>query len=73
MKSLTMKVEGLRCDGCANRVRTRMVGHPGVQAADVSFEEARARVMYDPSATTEEALVDAVQELGYRVVERATP
>lgn len=70
MKSLTLKVEGLRCDGCAERVRTRVAAQPGVKSTEVSFEQAQARVLYDPQATDEDRLVGVIQELGYRVVDR---
>lgn len=72
MKSVTLKVEGLRCDGCADRVRTRVSAEPGVKNTDVSFEQAQARVLFDPQATDEDRLVGVIQELGYRVVDRAS-
>lgn len=70
MKSVTLKVEGLRCNGCAEKVRVRIAEQPGVHATDVSFEQGQARVLYDPQTTDEDRLVGAVQELGYRVVDR---
>ena len=73
MKSVTLRVEGLRCDGCAERVRTRVSAQPGVKNTDVSFEQGQARVLYDPQATDEDRLVGVIQELGYRVVDRAAP
>lgn len=71
MKSLTMKVEGMRCESCAEMIRSCMTTQPGVQAANVSFDEGRAHVLYDPQAIDEDLLVDAVQKLGYRVLDRA--
>lgn len=67
-----MKVEGMRCESCAEMIRSRMATQPGVQTAEVSFDEGRARVLYDPQAIDEDLLVDAVQKLGYRVVDRAS-
>lgn len=71
MKSLTMKVEGMRCNGCAERIRSRIAMQPGVQTIVVSFDEGQARVLYDPQATDADRLADAVQKLGYRVVDRS--
>ncbi len=73
MKSVTLKVEGMSCNGCAERVRSTVAAQPGVQNALVSFDEGQARVLYDPQAVDETRLVDAVQKLGFRVVDRATP
>lgn len=72
MKSVTLKVEGLRCDGCADRVRSRLSVQPGVKVADASFDQAQAHVLYDPQVTDEGQLVDVIQELGYRVVDRTS-
>ncbi len=72
MKSTTLKVEGMRCGGCAERIRSRIASQSGVQTTDVSFDEARARVLYDPMTINEQLLVDAVQELGYRVVDHTS-
>ena len=70
MKSVTLKVEGMRCNGCAETIRSRITAQPGVQTADVSFEQGKARVLYDPQATGEDQLVGLLNKLGYRVVDR---
>lgn len=70
MKLLTMKVEGMRCESCAEKIRSRIAVQAGVQTADVSFDEGRACVLYDPQATNEDWLVETVQNLGFRVVDR---
>lgn len=73
MKSVTFKVEGMRCNGCAETVRARFAVQPGVQTTEVSFEQGKARVLYDPQATNENELADMVNQLGYRVVDRPGP
>jgi copper chaperone len=70
MKNATFKIEGLRCDGCANTVRGLVEKEPGVKAVSVSFAEGEARVLYDPQATDEERLVATIQKPGFRVVAR---
>lgn len=71
MKSLTLKIEGLRCNGCAEKVQNRLTAQPGVKNTQISFEQAQARVLYDPQTTDESRIVQAIQELGYRVADRA--
>ncbi len=68
MKSVTLKVEGMRCDGCAETLRSLVSAQPGTRAADVSFEEGQARVFYDPRTISEEDLVTTIQKAGFRVV-----
>lgn len=70
MKSVTLKVEGMSCNGCAERIRAGVVAQPGVQNANVSFDQGQARVLYDQQATDESRLVDAVEKIGFRVVSR---
>ena len=70
LKSVTLKVEGMRCDRCAETIRSQVSAQPGVRAADVSFEEREARVFYDPQTIGEEGLVGTIQKAGFRVVER---
>ena len=70
MKNATFKIEGMRCDGCANTVRSLVEKELGVQAVAVSFTDGQARVLYDPQAIDEERLVTTIQKPGFRVVER---
>lgn len=70
MKTVTFKIDGMNCTGCANTIKTLVESQPGVQAATVSFDEAQARILYDPQTVSEDSLVAAVQKPGFRVVER---
>jgi copper chaperone len=68
MKSVTLKVEGMHCGGCAETIKSLVEKQPGVQAVSVSFDDSRARILYDPNATSEEQLVGVIQQPGFRVV-----
>lgn len=70
MKDATFNIEGMRCDGCASTVKRLVEHESGVKAADVSFKDRRARVLYDPQAITEDQLVTIIQQPGFRVVGR---
>ncbi|MDE2166327.1 MAG: heavy-metal-associated domain-containing protein [Alphaproteobacteria bacterium] len=70
MKSVTLKVQGMHCDGCANTIKALVEREPGVKSAAVSFENGEARVLYDPASTTEDKLVAVVERPGYRVTSR---
>jgi copper chaperone CopZ len=71
MKSITLKIEGMRCSGCAETIRALVSAQPGVHGADVSFEDGQARVLYDPKSVEEDRLVETIQKPGYRVVARS--
>ena len=70
MKNVTLRVEGLRCASCAASVGSLLDAHAGVRGADVSFEEGRARVLYDPATTSEDRLVALIEKRGFRIVAR---
>lgn len=70
MKTATFKIEGMHCNGCADTVKALIEREPGVHMVAVSFEENRARILYDPRAVGEDRLVAVVQQPGFRIVER---
>ena len=70
MKSITLTVEGMHCEGCAQTIKTLVGAEPGVRAATVSFKDREARVLYDPQATNEDRVIGAIEKPGYRVVGR---
>ena len=71
MKTLTATIEYMHCDGCAETIKALLTLETGVKAANVSFPERRARVLYDPAAVDEAKLVAAIEKAGYRVTATA--
>jgi copper chaperone len=72
MKSVTLKIEGMHCGGCAETIKSLVEKQPGVQAVSVSFDDGRARILFDPNAAREDQLVFIVEQPGFRVVGRET-
>lgn len=68
MKTTTLKIDGMRCDGCARTIKTLVEQVQGVKAIDVSHEEAEARVLYDPETTDQDRIIAIIQKPGFRVV-----
>jgi copper chaperone CopZ len=68
MKSITLKIEGMHCDGCAATLKALLGREPGVKTASVSFDTGEARITYDPAAVDEKKLIAAAERPGYRVV-----
>jgi copper chaperone CopZ len=67
MNSLTLAIEGMHCDGCAETIKALLAVESGVKASSVSFKERRARVLYDPAAVDESRLVAAIEKAGFKV------
>lgn len=66
-KIVTFKVEGMTCGGCVIGVRKVLTRLPGVSKADVTYEESRAVVIYDPAKVTVKQMAAALATLGYKV------
>jgi copper chaperone CopZ len=67
MKSTRFKVEGMHCDGCAQIIQSLLEKKTGVRAADVSFSDSKARILYDTQTVAADQLVEMIEKAGYRV------
>ena len=72
MKSVTLKIEGMHCDGCAQTIKALIGSEPGVRASDVSYKDGQARILYDPQTIAEHQLVKVIEKSGYRVPAQAS-
>jgi len=66
METVDVKVEGMDCQGCVKSVTRMLAGVPGVAQVEVSLEEGRARVTYDPAKSGPAELRRAVERAGYK-------
>lgn len=71
MERRTIKVEGMHCDGCANRVKSLLEKEPGVREADVSYRAGEARVKYNEHTVPEERLRKVIEAAGYSAQDAA--
>jgi copper chaperone CopZ len=70
MNTVTLDIEGMHCDGCAANVQSLLERQAGIKKAAASYQDKQARILYDPSAVTEEQLVNIVERGGYSVTSR---
>ena len=68
-QSLTLPVEGMSCASCVGRVERALKAVPGVLDASVNLAAERADVSLD-AAVDQGTIVQAVEDLGYRVPQR---
>jgi copper chaperone len=69
MESTKLRIEGMHCEGCADRLGRALKQQQGVREADVTFAGGEARVRFNPHVITRDDLVSAVQEAGYDVAD----
>jgi copper chaperone CopZ len=59
-------VDDMQCAGCAGRVRTALMGIPGVVKVITSLDDHSAEVTFDEKSTTSNALLTALQGAGFQ-------
>lgn len=67
---LTVTISGMHCGGCATGITAMLRRTEGVLKAEVSYEERRAVVAYDPAKTSPEKIVEAIEKMGYKAVKK---
>jgi len=69
-EKLTLKVGGMSCASCAQRIEKALKKTKGVQEAHVNLATEKAAVFYDPIQITPEKIGKVVEGTGYQVMGR---
>lgn len=64
-RTVTLKVRGMTCGGCATAVEKALKETEGVLEARVQYERGRAVVKYDDQKVTVDKLREVVQSTGF--------
>jgi copper chaperone CopZ len=67
LETVKILVEGMTCGNCARTVERKLSTRPGVTKAQVDLAGGLATVEFDANRTKLPDLVNAIQQLGYRV------
>lgn len=65
-------IQGMTCAACVRRIERALTKVPGVEAATVNLVTERATVVFEPTLTTVDTLVAAVEKAGYHASRPAT-
>lgn len=65
MEKVTLKVTGMSCGSCVNKVETGLKQLTGVEKAKVNLIKGVAKVKYDDSTQTVNKLIDTIRDVGY--------
>jgi copper chaperone len=66
MQTEVIKVEGMNCMGCVNKVKTGLENVAGVKRADVSLEQKQVTIQYDESDAAPEHFRQAIRTAGFQ-------
>ncbi|MFH1444480.1 MAG: heavy metal translocating P-type ATPase [Candidatus Peregrinibacteria bacterium] len=62
---VSLSLKGMHCASCAGLIERSLKKLPGIQSANVNFAAEKASVLFDPTKTSTEKLIHAVEQAGY--------
>ena len=68
METLTLNIKGMTCGGCVKSVTSVLKNITGVSGVEVSLEQNRATISYDPAQAKPAQFKSAIEDAGYDVV-----
>ena len=68
METIHINIKGMTCGGCVSSVTKVLQAVNGVAKVDVSLEQNRATIVYDPTQATLTQFKSAIEDAGYDVV-----
>ena len=68
METLTLNIKGMTCGGCVKSVTSVLKNIKGVSGVEVSLEQNRATISYDPAQAKPAQFKSAIEDAGYDVV-----
>lgn len=70
MEQITLRVTGMHCDGCENRLQKALGRLDGVRRATADHNSGEVRVAFDPARINVQALRACVEDAGYAIPEQ---
>ena len=68
-KTVTIKVDGMKCAKCSASVSKALKATEGVEEAEVSSEKGEAVIKYDDQKLTEAKLREVINSTGFKAAE----
>ena len=65
LNRLTLRVDGIHCAGCIQRIEHALAAEPGVREARVNFTTRRLKLAWDGKTARADALVARITDLGF--------
>ena len=69
-KTVTIKVEGMKCNKCSASVSKALKATEGVEDVQVSSEKGEAVIKYDDQKLSETKLREVINSTGFKAVEQ---
>ena len=66
MREIKLKIEGMHCAGCSNRLEKRLNNVDGVESAKVSLEEKSADIKYNEEEVELNTILQEIEDAGFK-------
>lgn len=66
MKEIKLKIEGMHCAGCSNRLKKILNNVDGVESAKVSLEEKSADIKYNEEEVDLNTILQEIEDAGFK-------
>ena len=66
MKEIKLKIEGMHCAGCSNRLEKILNNVDGVESAKVSLEEKLADIKYNEEDVELNTILQGIEDAGFK-------
>ena len=66
MKEIKLKIEGMHCAGCSNRLEKILNNVDGVESAKVSLEEKSADIKYNEEEGELNTILQEIEDAGFK-------
>jgi len=67
MEQLELRVNGMTCAGCEQRIQRALAQIDGVVRSAADHRAARVKVVFDPARTSPQAVQARIKQAGYEV------
>ncbi len=68
-KQLHLKISGMTCVNCQNKIEHGLAARQGVLAASVSYAKGTAEIKYDESEISRQEIIRVIEDLDYEVLQ----
>ncbi len=68
MQTVILKVDGMKCGGCAKNVEQALNVLEGVLQVTVNLEDKFVQILYDDQKINSQTLSQAIEDVGFEVI-----
>ena len=69
MENIILKINGMKCTGCSQRVERSLKNTDGIKDARVNLETREANITYNKDEITYEQICETIVDTGFKVEE----